>query len=92
MDKYELLAERLEKALLTLGFIKPANKREEEFLMKYRNYVAVAKEKTLNKSIPPSNGAMMGLLRWLSDYSGLEKNNDLWNIIDEIEDYYIKNF
>jgi len=92
MDKYNELSEKLSRAIKVINNIKPKSNQTEEFLSKFKEYIRGIKENTENKSLMPSNGALMGLLRWLSDFSELEECDDLWNIINEIEDYYCKNF
>lgn len=92
MDKYTELAEKLSRAIDIINSIKPKSNETEEFLIKYKEYIRKIKEGTDNKNLKPSNGALMGLLRWLSDFSELEDCGELWNIINEIEDYYCEKF
>lgn len=87
-----MLAKKLEKALSILSSIDPMTTREEEFLVKYKEYIIAAKKKADNRTLSPSNGALMGLLRWLSDYSYFDQNEALWSSLEDIENYYSKNF
>lgn len=92
MDKYDELSEMLNRAIKVINNIKPKTNQTEEFLIKFKDYISKINENTEKKSLRPSNGALMGLLRWLSDFSELEECDDLWDVINEIEDYYCGNF
>lgn len=92
MDKYDQLALKLEKALNVLDALKSSNHATNEFLNSYREYTKAIRIKAINKELPATDGALMGLLRWLSDYDELADNDELWREISEIEKFHLENF
>ena len=92
MDKYEIIAEKLRTVLSILSAIEKKSSETEDFLKQYIDYIKLLKKKAEDKTLEPSNGGLIGLMRWLSDYYELEQHEDLWNMITDIENYYSKQF
>jgi len=92
MDKYDQLALKLEKALQVLDALESSDHATIQFLNSYREYIEGIRRKAINKDIPTTGGALIGLLRWLSDYDELADNDELWRQISEIEKFHLENF
>ncbi len=92
MDKYDQLNVILEKAVMIIEMISPKNSSQEEFLMKYKDYIKALLQKCNERILETSKGGALGLLRWLSDYYNLENYDALWDVIESAEDYYSHNF
>ena len=82
----------MDKLLSILSFIKVTAIADKEFLVKYKEYIKITRGKAHNRTLVSSNSALMGLLGWLSDYSYFDENEELWSIVEDIENYYSKKF
>ena len=92
MDKYNELAAKMDKAINIISKIKSISPATSNFLVEFGDYITKTKKLLINREIAEAKGGLLGLLRWLSDYSELENNEELWTVITDIEEYYKNNF
>jgi hypothetical protein len=92
VDKYDQLASKMEKALKIIDCIEPTSTATKLFLEEFRSYISEAKCLAINRTLPEAKGGLMGLLRWLSDFTNLENRDELLAAITDIEMFYKDNF
>lgn len=88
MDKYEVLEEKLIKIIECIDMLKVDNESNKKYLVQYREYVSKLITITHNKKIRASNGALLGLIRGISDYDELCACEKLWKCVTDADNYY----
>lgn len=92
MDKYTVFANKLHNALQIIDRLQPRKESSKDFIIKFRKYIEVAKDKAINREISDVKGSCMGLSRWLSDYDEFSDNDELWEVVTDLEDFHIEHF
>ena len=90
MSKYEVLEEKLYNIKKSIAKIKVSNEATRKYLVQYENYVDKIIVASHDKKLHDSHGAFLGLMRGLSDYEELGKNDDLWEAACEADEFYSK--
>lgn len=88
MDKYEVLEEKLNSVKLCVIKFQTDTKSVKEYLHRYEEYLDKLILATHEKKIRKSNGALLGLMRGISDYEELCSDDELWSCVQEVERYY----
>ena len=88
MDKYELLEIKLNKVNECIDKIKINSEPSKEYLKQYKGYVEKLLCATRAKTIRNSNGALLGLIKGISDYDELCSCQELWNSVVDADNYY----
>ena len=57
-------------------------------MRQYKDYVDKLIVSVQNKTIRNSDGAVLGLVRGISDYDEICADNILWNLVTEADNYY----
>ena len=68
MNKYEKLKRKIEKIDERLDNIVLHNENANEYKKRYKKYIGEILEAIDKQMIPQSNGALLGLMRGISDY------------------------
>lgn len=88
MSKYEILQSKLVKISKYIDTIQLENGTTMNYLKQYKEYVdrlvVVVEERTIRNS----NGALMGLIRGISDYDELCADEVLWQLVADADNYY----
>lgn len=88
MSKYEILQSKLVKISKYIDTIQLENGTTMNYLKQYKEYVdrlvVVVEERTIRNS----NGALMGLIRGISDYDELCADEVLWQLVTDADNYY----
>ncbi len=90
MDKYELLEKKLIKISECIDDIKLENKISMEYLVQYKEYVERLIHASHEKVIRNSDGALLGLIRGISDYDDICSCDELWNLVADADNFYSK--
>ena len=59
-----------------------------KYLRQYKDYVDKLIFAVQNKTIRNSDGAVLGLIRGISDYDEICADDILWNLVTEADNYY----
>lgn len=90
VNKYEVLEEKLNNVKKSIAKMKVSGEATRKYLVQYDKYVDELIAASREKKLSDSHGALMGLMRGLSDYDELRKNDDLWEAACEADDFYSK--
>ena len=86
MDKYEILEIKLNKVNECIDKINTES--SNTFLKEYKEYIEKLLCATREKTIRNSNGALLGLIKRISDYDELCSCQELWNAVVDADNYY----
>mgnify|MGYP006903097901 CR=1 FL=1 len=78
MNKYDILEEKLIAINAYIDTMHLENNATMEYLKQYKDYVNKLIIAIQNRTIRNSNGAMMGLIRGISDYDELCADDAFW--------------
>lgn len=90
MDKYEILEEKLKNIKEYIKDMKINGDATKRYLIQYEDNIDKLIVATHNKTIRSSNGALLGLIRGISEYEELCSNDKLWSLAQEADNYYSK--
>lgn len=88
MDKYGVLAEKLDNILAYINSVHIKNEGTKRFLVMYKAYINEIIVALNNRAMPNSDGALMGLIRGLSECDELCNNDKLWKMVGDADIYY----
>lgn len=88
MNKYEILQSKLDEISKHIDTIHSEDTTTMNYLKQYKDYVdrliVAVKERTIRNS----NGALMGLIRGISDYDELCADEILFQLASDADNYY----
>lgn len=88
MTKYEMLENKLAKINMYIDEMNLKDEASIKYLRQYKDYVDKLIVSVQNKTIRNSDGAVLGLVRGISDYDEICADNILWNLVTEADNYY----
>lgn len=88
MNKYETLEKKLIAITTYIDTMYLESMDTMEYLKQYKEYVNELLSAIKNRTIRDSNGAVLGLIRGISDYDELCNDNILWNLVTDADNYY----
>ena len=88
MNKYEILESKLEKICTHIDKMNLDDEASKRYLSQYKEYVNKLIYAVQKKTIRNSDGAVLGLIRGISDYDELCADNILWNLVTDADNYY----
>ena len=88
MNKYEILEIKLNKVNECIDNIKLDADSSKNYIRQYKMYVEKLLYATRTKTIRNSNGALLGLIKGISDYDELCSCQELWNAAFDADNYY----
>lgn len=88
MNKYDILEGKLTAISTYIDSMNLESNTAKEYLKQYKKYVNKLIITTQNRTIRNSNGAVMGLLRGVSDYDELCADDTFWQLVTDADNYY----
>lgn len=90
MSKYEILENKLTKINMHIDEMNLKDEASLKYLSQYKEYVEKLISAVKNKTIRKSDGAVLGLIRGISDYDEICADEILWNLVTDADNYYSK--
>jgi hypothetical protein len=90
MNKYEILENKLAKIIEHVDTMQALSDASMNYLKQFKQYVEKLIIAIQNKTIRSSEGAVMGLVRSISDYDEICSDEVLWNLVTDADNYYCK--
>lgn len=88
MSKYQKLREKLKDIDSHLKNLDIKDETTKNYVESYKEYISKLIAAIDKKTIRPSNGALLGLGRGISDYGELCSDEELWKLVQEADNYY----
>lgn len=88
MDKYEILENKLLKISKYINVMQLRNETSINYLKQYKEYVNKLIVAVQKRTIRNSNGALLGLIRGISDYDEICADDVFWNLVTDADNYY----
>lgn len=88
MNKYEILENKLIKISKHINEIQLENEAAMNYLKQYKEYVDKLIIAVQKRTIRNSNGAVLGLIKGISDYDEICADDVLWNLVTDADNYY----
>ena len=88
MDKYEILENKLLKISKYLNVMQLRNETSINYLKQYKEYVNKLIVAVQKRTIRNSDGALLGLIRGISDYDEICADDVFWNLVTDADNYY----
>lgn len=88
MNKYKVLETKLKKISNHIDEMRLKDETTIKYLMQYKVYVDQLIDAVQKKTISDSNGAVLGLIKGISDYDELCMDNELWNLVTDTDIFY----
>ncbi len=88
MNKYEILENKLIKISKHINEIQLENEAAMNYLKQYKEYVDRLIIAVQKRTIRNSNGAVLGLIKGISDYDEICADDVLWNLVTDADNYY----
>lgn len=88
MDKHDILEEKLTVLNTYIDTMHLENIAAMKYLKQYKEYVNELIIAIQNRTIRNSNGAMLGLIRGVSDYDELCGDDIFWQLVTDADNYY----
>ncbi len=88
MNKYQRLKEKLKKIEVYLKSLEIKDEATKNYINYYEEYISKLIVAIDKKTIQPSNGALLGLIRGISDFDELCSDEKLWKLVQEADNYY----
>lgn len=88
MNKYDILEQKLLAINTYIDTMRIESKTTMEYLEQYKEYVNKLIVAIQNGTIRNSNGAMMGLIKGVSDYDELCADHLFWKLVTDADNYY----
>lgn len=88
MNKYDILEGKLIAINAYIDTMHLESDATMEYLKQYKEYIKELISAIQNRTIRNSNGAMMGLVRGISDYDELCSDDTFWQLVIDADNYY----
>lgn len=88
MNKYEILENKLIRISEYIDTMQLKDEVAEIYLKQYKQYVDNLADTVKKRTIRISNGAVMGLIRGISDYDEICADKIFWNLVTDADNYY----
>ncbi len=88
MNKYNVLEHKLKKISSHIDEMNIKDEVTIKYLMHYKDYVNQLIEAVHNKAISNSDGALLGLIRGISEYDVLCSDSKLWDFAVDADNFY----
>lgn len=88
MDKYEILENKLLKISKYINVMQLRNETSINYLKQYKEYVNKLIVAVQKRTIRNSDGALLGLIRGISDYDEICADDVFWNLVTDADNYY----
>lgn len=88
MNKYEILENKLIRISEYIDTMQLKDEVAVIYLKQYKQYVDNLADTVKKRTIRISNGAVMGLIRGISDYDEICADKIFWNLVTDADDYY----
>lgn len=88
MNKYEILENKLIKISKHINEMQIENETAMDYLKQYKEYVDRLIIAVQKRTIRNSNGAVLGLIKGISDYDEICADDVLWNLVTDADNYY----
>ena len=88
MNKYEILENKLIKVSKRINEMQLENEAAMNYLKQYKEYVDRLIIAVQKRTIRNSNGAVLGLIKGISDYDEICADDVLWNLVADADSYY----
>ncbi len=88
MNKYIVLEKKLNKISSYVDEMNIKDEVTKKYLVHYKDYVNQLIKAVHNKSISSSDGAVLGLIRGISEYDVLCSDIKLWNFAVDADNFY----
>ena len=88
MNKYEVLENKLTKISIHIDKMNLNDEASIKYLSQYKDYVDKLISAVREKTIRNSDGAVLGLIRGISDYDEICADNILWKLVTDADNYY----
>lgn len=89
MNRYDVLEKKLKKVKECINKIEINSETVKKYLVQYEKYVDDLILATQEKRIRNSNGALLGLIKGISEYDELCSCDELWFCVQDAENYYM---
>lgn len=90
MSKYDILESKLVSIKEYINTMQLFDESVNSYMMRYRHYLDELINATRNRTIRDSKGAVLGLVRGISDYDEICDDDILWKLLTEADSYYSK--
>lgn len=88
MSKYEVLENKLIEISEYIDTMQLENEVAINYLKQYKEYVDKLIIAVQKRTIRNSNGAVLGLIRGISDYDEICEDDVLWHLVTDADNYY----
>lgn len=88
MNKYDILERKLVRINDYIDTMHIGSEATIGYLEKYKEYVNMLIVAVQNKTIRNSNGAVLRLIRGISDYDELCCDDVFWKLVTDADNYY----
>lgn len=88
MNKYDILERKLTAISTYIDSMHMESNAAKEYLRQYKEYINKLIIAIQNKTIRNSNGALLGLIRGISDYDELCADDIFWQLVTDADNYY----
>lgn len=88
MNKYNILERKLTAISTYIDSMHLESNTTMEYLKQYKEYVNKLIIAIQNRTIRNSNGAVLGLIRGISDYDELCTDDTFWHLVTDADNYY----
>ncbi len=88
MNRYDILERKLTAINVYIDAMYLKNNATMEYLKQYKEYVNKLIIAIQNRTIRNSNGAVLGLIRGISDYDELCADDAFWQLATDADNYY----
>lgn len=88
MSKYEVLEDKLIEISKYIDTMQLENEATINYLKQYKEYVEKLIIAVQQRVIRNSDGAVLGLIRGISDYDEICADDVLWHLVTDADNYY----
>lgn len=88
MSKYDVLENKLIKISKYIDTMQLESEVTMSYLKQYKEYVDKLIIAVQKRTIKNSNGAVLGLIRGISDYDEICADDVLWHLVTDADNYY----
>lgn len=88
MSKYEALENKLSEISKYIDTMQLENEAVMNYLKQYKEYVEKLIIAVQQRTIRNSNGAVLGLIRGISDYDEICADDEFWHLVTDADNYY----
>lgn len=90
MSKYEILEKKLKDISDYIEKMIIKDEATRDYMAQYKDYVNKLINAVQKESLRNSDGAVLGLMRGVSEYDEICADNILWNMLADADKYYSK--